>query len=84
MNIDNKTQYIIRAKSLMHYPDDNTSSLLKLHITEIKFNQTPVHYIADKGFLSANGKILKLQGNVKQKHGGFTANIGTMKIRLNK
>ena len=84
ININNKTQYIMRAELLKHYPDDNTASLLKLHITQQKPNQLPVYFTADKGFLSADGKILRLQGNVKQMQGGLTAKVGSMKIRLDR
>jgi lipopolysaccharide export system protein LptC len=79
----NNTQYILRAIKLVHYPDDNTAMLIKPQLTQIKKDGSPVHFRANKGWLSADGKTLKLQGNVVQRQGNIRASVGTMTIRLN-
>lgn len=83
IGIRNNTQYILKAIKLVHYPDDNTTMLIKPQLTQIKKGSSPVHFRANKGWLSADGKTLKLHGNVIQQQGNNRASVGTMIIRLN-
>ncbi len=57
-------QYTLRSIDVRHYPDDDTTDLLKPRLTQQSEKKAPVTMSADKGRLSDDNKRVDLTGNV--------------------
>lgn len=57
-------KYTLRASDVRHYPDDDTTDLLKPSLTQQSEKKAPVTMSADKGHLSDDNKRVDLTGNV--------------------
>ena len=57
-------QYTLRSIDVRHYPDDDTTDLLKPRLTHQSEKKAPVTMSADKGHLSDDNKRVDLTGNV--------------------
>lgn len=62
---DGRRKYVIEAKRMVHYPDDDTALLDKPHIIEYKPGVAPRHAYAESGWMSSNGNEILLTGNVR-------------------
>ncbi len=55
---------IMAAKTLLHYPDDDSSELTQPHITSFSSNHPPVHITARHGLITKRGDEVFLQQSV--------------------
>ena len=55
----------LHAEYMAHYPDDNTTELLKPALEVFQEDKLPVMIIADKGWVTADNEVILLSGNVK-------------------
>jgi lipopolysaccharide export system protein LptC len=63
------TIYELRAAKLVHYGDDDTAELTQPYLIQFPPDAAPVHTRADRGQVSANGKEILMQGNVRVTRG---------------
>ena len=61
---DGQVRYILAARKMVHYPDDDTS-----HLTDVKFqafekDNPPMHATADRALLTQKGDEAFMHGNV--------------------
>ncbi len=59
-----KIRYVISAKKMWHYPDDDTTLLELPQIISLSADQPPMHMTALKGEFSAKGDEVFLRDNV--------------------
>lgn len=65
MERDGTPKNKLYAEYMAHYPDDNTTELLKPLLEVFRPNELPVNIIADKGWVTADNEVILLSGNVK-------------------
>jgi len=65
MNEKNARTYLLEAKRMAHYQDDNTALLDRPHLIQYQDGQPPRHVYAESGWLSGNGQEILLTGNVR-------------------
>ena len=66
-------RYHIRAARLDHYRNDGSSHLAEPRFTLYRDGHTPRHSSAGRGWLSADGSLLRLYGDVRVSEGGNDA-----------
>jgi lipopolysaccharide export system protein LptC len=54
----------LSAEYMAHYPDNNTTELLKPELIVYRENKPPINIVADKGWVTANNKVILLSGSV--------------------
>lgn len=59
-----RRQYVLEARRLVHYPDDDTSELEGVKLTHFGREQ-PLHLVADHGKVGPAGRTVVLSGGVK-------------------
>ena len=64
MGEDGKPDKILRAKRMIHYPDDDTTELEEPHITMFEATVPKWKIKSENGWLSGDGELLLLQGKV--------------------
>ena len=62
-------RYSLSARSLTHFPDDDSTLLDKPKLTQFTPGGAPTHTSADKGRLYSDGKELLMMGNVRVTRG---------------
>jgi len=71
---------------MAHYPDSDTTEILKPSIDFLSLDKPAMHVIADKGWLTANNEVVLLNGNVeftqKDESGEPVMQINTDKARV--
>ncbi len=65
MNEKNSRTYLLEAKRMAHYQDDNTALLDIPHLIQYQTGLPPRHVYAESGWLSGDGKEILLTGNVR-------------------
>lgn len=65
MNTTGTPRYKLSADKMKHYPDDDTSELSRPHIIVFRAQTPPWIIDANRGWISANGELVLLIGNVK-------------------
>lgn len=55
---------MLAAVEMRHYPDDDTTELIRPRFTQYGENKPYTQVEAQKGFVSANGEIVEFKGNV--------------------
>ena len=65
MNKQNTRTYLLEAKRMAHYQDDNTALLDVPHLIQYQKGLPPRHIYADSGWLSGDGQEILLTGNVR-------------------
>jgi len=65
MEEDGTAKNKLRAEYMAHYPDDNTTELLKPMLEVFRKDKLPIMIIADKGWVTADNEVILLSGNVK-------------------
>ncbi|MBM2829588.1 MAG: hypothetical protein HW411_378 [Gammaproteobacteria bacterium] len=65
MEQDGTAKNKLYAEYMAHYPDDNTTELLKPVLEVFQQNKLPIMIIADKGWVTADNEVILLSGNVK-------------------
>jgi len=57
--------YTIKANEIRHYPDDDTTDLLKPDVVYLRDNKPPVTISAERGRMDKPGKKVDLYGDVR-------------------
>jgi lipopolysaccharide export system protein LptC len=60
-----RLQYTLNATDIRHYPDDDTTDLLKPHLVYLYPTRPTVTMLADRGHANAGGQQLDLYGDVQ-------------------
>jgi lipopolysaccharide export system protein LptC len=55
---------MLAAVEMRHYPDDDTTELIRPRFTQYGENKPYTQIEAQKGFVSANGEVVEFKGNV--------------------
>jgi lipopolysaccharide export system protein LptC len=71
MNKDGTPRYTVKAKKLVHYPGDKSTTLDFPELTHFDPDTAPVSMRADHGLLSNNGEDAYFTGNVVVRRGAF-------------
>ncbi|MGH8121079.1 MAG: LPS export ABC transporter periplasmic protein LptC [Gammaproteobacteria bacterium] len=64
MEEDGTLKNQLEAEYMAHYPDDDTTELVKPRLAIPRADGQPVHIIADKGWVTTDNKVILLTGNV--------------------
>ncbi|MEE9551970.1 MAG: LPS export ABC transporter periplasmic protein LptC [Gammaproteobacteria bacterium] len=64
MEENGKPKSKLYADYMAHYPDDNTTELIKPKLVVYRENKSPVNIIADKGWVTADNEVILLSGSV--------------------
>lgn len=67
MSDKGKPLHRLRAQRLVHYMDDDTSTLIQPRIQIFEDKTPPWHIRSDLGWISSQGKTVKLKGNVQMR-----------------
>lgn len=65
LNVQGKPQYVMSARKLIHYPDDNSTHVEAPTLSSFEPDKPPLHIYADKGMMSGKGDEVFLHENVK-------------------
>ena len=57
-------KHILAAVQMQHYPDDDSTELVRPRFTQYAENKPYTQIEGQKGFVSANGKVVEFKGNV--------------------
>lgn len=86
MDESGKPDYRLYGVYMAHYPDSDTTEILKPSIDFLNTDKPAMHVIADKGWLAADNEVVLLNGNVeftqKDEAGERVMQINTEKARL--
>jgi len=78
--------YKLYAIYMAHYPDNDTTEVLKPNMEIYRSGKPPLFVIADKGWLTAGNEVVLLTGNVQfteqDANGGVVLQINTEKAQL--
>jgi len=64
MNGAGKPEYTLSAERMLHYPDDESTSIIAPRLVQRRDHATPIVVRADRGFVSKNGDEASFSGNV--------------------
>jgi lipopolysaccharide export system protein LptC len=65
LNAQGEPNFILAAKKLLHYPDDDSTAVDEPHITMLSPGQPEIHATAEHGTVSSKGNEVFLRDNVK-------------------
>jgi len=65
MDQDGSPKNKLFAEYMAHYPDDNTTELIKPRLEVYRQGKTPIIAISDKGWVTADNEVILLSGAVK-------------------
>lgn len=65
MNLDGTPKNKLFAEYMAHYPDDDTTELIKPRLEVYRKGKTPVVAISDKGWVTSDNEVILLTGTVK-------------------
>ena len=86
MEEDGTLKNRLEAEYMAHYPDDDTTELIKPRLSIPRVDAQPVNIIADKGWVTADNKVILLTGNVNLWQNDDTGNkkieITTSDVRI--
>lgn len=74
MGENGKPKHILAAKRMNHYPDDDTTELLKPHIEIYRIKEPRWNIDSKRGWVSSDGKLVLLLGNVHVRRKGSATN----------
>lgn len=83
-------RFVIEARRMAHFPDDDTALLDDVHVTEYEIGLAPRHTYADSGWMSSSGDEILMKGNVRvvveadERGPGGTMKAKRMRILLDK
>ena len=83
-------RFVIEAKRMAHFPDDDTALLDYPHIIEYEIGLAPRHTYADSGWMNSTGDEILMTGNVRvvveadSRGPGGTMKSKTLRILLDK
>ena len=58
-------RFVIKAKRMAHFPDDDTALFDNPHIVQYEEDLAPRHTYADSGWMNSSGDEVLMTGNVK-------------------
>jgi len=64
MNAAGKPEYTLSAKRMLHYPDDQSTSIVTPRLVQRRNEAAPIVIRADRGLVSKNGDESSFYGNV--------------------
>lgn len=64
MSATGRPEYILSAKRMLHFPDDDTTYILAPHLVQRHDDAAPIDIGADRGLVSGDGNETKFFGNV--------------------
>ena len=64
MNAAGKPEYIISAKRMLHFPDDESTSIDQPRLIQNREKGPPITVSAERGLISSNGNEAQFFGNV--------------------
>lgn len=85
-----KRRFVIKAKRMAHYPDDDTALLDFPEITQFEEGSAPRHTYADSGWMNSTGDEIIMTDNVRivveadENSPGGTINTKRLRILLTK
>ena len=65
LDMNGQLKYTLRATDVRHYPNDDTTDLLKPHVVYQYAKQPPVTISAERGHTNKDGQQVDLEGNVR-------------------
>lgn len=65
MDENGSPDYKLYGIYMAHYPDSDTTEILKPSIDFLRYDKPAMHVIADKGWLAADNEVVLLNGNVE-------------------
>lgn len=65
MGTDGVPRHVLTAAKMTHYPDNDSTDLVRPRLTDIPVNLPPIHSQAQAGKVSSNGEQVWLTGEVK-------------------
>ena len=83
---DGKPKNKIHAIYMAHYPDNDTTELLKPQMEVFREDKSPLYIEADKGWVTGDNEVLLLRGAVKlqefDEQGNATLEINTADVKV--
>jgi lipopolysaccharide export system protein LptC len=64
MNAAGKPEFTLSAERMLHYPDDESTSVIAPHLVQRRDDAMPIVIRADRGLVSRNGDEADFYGNV--------------------
>jgi lipopolysaccharide export system protein LptC len=64
MNTAGKPEYTLSAKRMLHYPDDESTSIETPLMVQLREGASPIEIRAERGLVSKNGEEASFRGNV--------------------
>jgi len=74
MEEDGTLKNRLRAEQMTHYPDDNTTELIRPMLEIPRADEQPINIVADKGWVTADNEVILLTGNVNLWQNDATGN----------
>ena len=74
----NGIAYVLEAKRLAHFPDDNTALLDEPRLVQYDENKSARTTFSDSGLVYENGTKILLQGNVQVTQGATDKAVGSV------
>lgn len=65
MGTDGVPRHVLTAAKMTHYPDNDSTDLVRPRLTDVPLNMPPIHSQAQAGKVSSNGEQVWLTGEVK-------------------
>lgn len=65
MDEDGNPKNKLYAIYMAHYPDDDTTELLKPRLEIFRADRTPLFIVAEKGWITADNEVILLRGGVR-------------------
>ena len=65
MNEQGVPRFVMAAKKMQHYPDDDSTELEAPQLTTLSAERPPIHIAAQRGLVSSKGDEVFLHGNVR-------------------
>ncbi len=65
LNPEGKPIYVLTARKMVHYPDDESTHLTTPHFTQFEPPQPPLHISAKRGLVSKNGENVYFMDDVQ-------------------
>lgn len=63
-DINGNLRHVLAAVEMRHYPDNDSTELVRPRFTQYGENKPPTQIEGQKGFVSANGETVEFKGNV--------------------
>ena len=63
-DINGNLRHILAAVEMRHYPDDDSTELVRPRFTQYGANRPPTQIEGQKGYVSTDGEVVEFKGNV--------------------